>query len=151
MEIRYTRLAPGAIGVCLVMLLGSPAAQPGWALDPAFGLGRAAEFAVLSLGKPSAETDGQSKLDLSQVTIHGDVGVGPFGTLDFQGPSWIEGELYLDLTLEPQDILTDEGTVTGGRESVDTDRGVAKCLDSGPQHWYTAHLRLDALDWRTPW
>ncbi len=37
------------------------------------------------------------------------------------------------------------------RRSVGTDGGVENCLDSRAQHCYTAHLRLDALDWRTPW
>ncbi|MFM1892670.1 MAG: hypothetical protein RLZ44_1747, partial [Pseudomonadota bacterium] len=86
-----------------------------WQPNSAFGLGQAGQFAVLSLGKPSAETDGQSKLDLSAVIVHGDVGVGPYGTLDFQGPSTIDGDLYLDQTLLPQDIISDAGTVTGTR------------------------------------
>ena len=115
MAIRATRLALGAIGACLVMMQGSPAAQAGWEPDPAFGLGQAAQYAVLSLGKPSAETDGQSRLDLSAVTVYGNVGVGPYGTLDFQGPSTIVGDLYLDPTLLPQDIISDVGTVTGAR------------------------------------
>ena len=115
MENRATRLAPSVIGVCLAMLSGSPVVQAGWEPDPAFGLGRAAQFAVLSLGKPSAETDGQSKLDLSAATVHGDVGIGPYGTLDFQGPSTIAGDLYLDQTLLPQDIISDVGEVTGTR------------------------------------
>ncbi len=115
MENRVTRLAPGVIGACIALLLSSPMSQAGWEPDSAFGLGRAARFAVLSLGKPSAETDGQSKLDLSAVTIYGDVGVGPYGTLDFQGPSTIDGDLYLDQTLLPQDIISDVGEVTGTR------------------------------------
>jgi hypothetical protein len=103
--------------------------QAGWAPDPAFGLGAAGDFAVLSLGKPSADTDGQSKLDLSAVTVHGDVGVGPFGVLDFQGPSTIHGDLYIDPTLLPQDILSDVGTVIGERVAdVDLSGAVADAL-----------------------
>ena len=58
MEIGETRLAPGLVCVCLAMLLGNPVAQARWEPDPAFGLWRAVQFAVLSLGNPSAETDG---------------------------------------------------------------------------------------------
>ena len=99
----------------LCLLLPAMNADAAWAPDPAFGLGDAGRFAVLSLGKPTAETLGQAKLDLSSATINGDTGVGPYGTLDFQGPSTIDGNLYLDPTLLPQDIITDAGTVTGSR------------------------------------
>jgi len=113
-------------GLCLLLTLS--AAQAGWQPDPAFGLGSAGQFAVLSLGKPSAETDGQSKLDLSAVIVYGDVGVGPYGTLDFQGPSTIDGDLYLDPTLLPQDIISDAGTVTGYRFTQDLSGAVADAL-----------------------
>ena len=115
------------LSFCLLVL----SVHAAWEPDPAFGLGEAGQFAVLSLGKPTAETDGQSKLDLSQATIFGDVGVGPHGTLDFQGPSVIKGDLYLDHTLLPQDILTDEGTVEGQRFSnADLDDAVQSALDA---------------------
>lgn len=100
-------------GALLSLLLLIPTTQAAWQPDPAFGLGEAGKFAVLSLGKPTAETLGQSKLDISSVEIFGDVGVGPFGVLDSQGPSIIHGDLYIDPTLLPQDILSDVGTVTG--------------------------------------
>ena len=100
-------------------LIMSPPSMSAWQPDTAFGLDDAGQFAVLSLGKPSAETDGQSKLDLSAATVYGDVGVGPHGTLDFQGPYTIEGDLYIDQTLLPQDIISDAGTVTGNRYIVD--------------------------------
>ena len=107
----------------------STTAQAAWEPDPAFRLGRAGEFAVLSIGKPTADTLGQSKLDLSAVTIYGDAGVGPFGTLDFQGPSTIHGDLYIDPTLLPQDILSNVGTVTGSRVmDVDLSGAVADAL-----------------------
>ena len=111
-------------GTSLLLLCATAVPEAGWAPDPGFGLGAAGGFAVLSLGKPSADTDGQSKLDLSAVTVHGDVGVGPYGTLDFQGPSTIDGDLYLDPTLLPQDIISDVGTVTGERFT-DIDLSVA--------------------------
>ena len=116
-------------GTSLLLLCAISVPQAGWAPDPAFGLGAAGDFAVLSLGKPSADTDGQSKLDLSAVTVHGDVGVGPFGVLDFQGPSTIHGDLYIDPTLLPQDILSDVGTVIGERVAdVDLSGAVADAL-----------------------
>lgn len=111
-------------GAFLLLLCATAVLEAGWAPDPEFGLGAAGDFAVLSLGKPDADTDGQSKLDLSAVTVHGDVGVGPYGTLDFQGPSTIDGDLYLDPTLLPQDIISDVGTVTGQRFT-DRDLSVA--------------------------
>lgn len=40
-------------------------------------------------------------------------------------PATIEGDLYLDTTLLPQDIITDEGTVTGSRISQDLSAAVA--------------------------
>ncbi len=104
----------GVISQFLALSMATSAVS-GWQPNPEFGLNRAGEFAVLSLGKPTAETDGQSKLDLSAATIYGDVGVGPHGTLDFQGPSTIDGDLLIDQTLLPQDIISDAGTVTGER------------------------------------
>lgn len=86
------------LAILITLLMASPAVA-GWQPAPVFGLGAAGEYAVLSLGKPSAETDGQSRLDLSAVTIHGDVGVRPYGVLDFQGPSTIDGDLLIDRTL----------------------------------------------------
>jgi len=116
-----------SIGALLSLLLLIPTTQAAWQPDPAFGLGEAGKFAVLSLGKPTAETLGQSKLDLSAVTIYGDVGVGPYGTLDFQGPSVINGDLFLDTTL--QNILTDAGTVNGERfEDADLSTAVASAI-----------------------
>jgi hypothetical protein len=113
------RLAAGILSISLIAPLHAD-----WAPDPLFGLGEAGNFAVLSLGKPTAETDGQSKLDLSSAIVHGDVGVGPFGTLDFQGPSVINGNLYLDQTLLPQDVITDAGTVNGDRITTDLSTAV---------------------------
>ena len=103
------------LALFLALLVMSPAVA-NWQPHDAFGLGGAGEFAVLSLGKPSAETDGQSKLDLSAATVYGNVGVGPHGTLDFQGPSTIYGDLLIDQTLLPQDIISDAGVVTGDRD-----------------------------------
>jgi hypothetical protein len=126
---RLTSLVAG-----LGLLFSLTTTQAGWQPDPAFGLGSAAQFAVLSLGKPSAETDGQSKLDLSAVEVYGDVGVGPYGTLDFQGPSTIHGDLYLDPTLAPQDIISDAGLVTGSRVSQDLSGPVADALAAAAAH-----------------
>jgi hypothetical protein len=123
-----------AIGAGLCLLLSLGLAESAWQPDPAFGLESAAEFAVLSLGKPTADTDGQSKLDLSAAIIHGDVGVGPYGTLDFQGPSTINGDLYLDATLLPQDIISDAGTVTGGRYTLDLGGAVEDALSAAEMH-----------------
>ena len=134
-----------SIGALLSLLLLIPTTQAAWQPDPAFGLGEAGKFAVLSLGKPSADTDGQSKLDLSTVTIYGDVGVGPYGTLDFQGPATINGNLYIDPTLEAQDILTDEGTVTGIRyDNINGDEP-AKDLSVAVDHAELAAKNIAAL------
>ena len=57
------RIVP-VLGSLLSMLLLFPTTQAAWDPHEDFGLGEAGEFAVLSLGKPSADTDGQSKLDL---------------------------------------------------------------------------------------
>jgi hypothetical protein len=85
----------------------------GLAANSAFPeLGTAADFSVLGLGKPSADAiGGTGKVDLANTTVHGDIGIGPHGTLDFQGPATIEGDLYLDPLIK--DILTNAGTVTG--------------------------------------
>ncbi len=108
-----------------------PIVAASWQPHPGFGFAAAAPFAVLSFGKPTLDTLGQSKLDLSQVTVHGDVGVGPYGTVDFQGPSTIAGDLYLDPTLRPQDVISDEGTVTGSRiTDQDLSTAVADALDA---------------------
>jgi len=119
MNIQLQRQTWLDIALSALLVFSQVPLQAGWQPDPAFGLGSAGDFAVLSLGKPSAETLGQSKLDLSAVEVYGDVGVGPFGVLDFQGPSTIHGNLYIDPTLLPQDILSDVGTVTG--ETIYTD------------------------------
>lgn len=119
---------PKSLVAGLGLLFALATAQAGWQPDPAFGLGSAGQFAVLSLGKPSAETDGQSRLDLSAVDVYGDVGVGPYGTLDFQGPSTIHGDLYIDPTLAPQDIISDAGLVTGTRVTRDLSGPVAEAL-----------------------
>ena len=101
--------------LCILAINFSTQSTAGWAPDPAFDFGDASDFSVLSFGKPSDDTLGQSKLDLSRTTVYGDVGVGPWGTLDFQGPATIEGDLYLDPTLQPSDVISDDGTVTGSR------------------------------------
>jgi len=80
-EIIY-RLSWLGMDACLWLLIATPVSLAAWEPGAAFGLKSAGQFAVLSLGKPSAETDGQSKLDLSSAIVHGDVGVGPHGTLD---------------------------------------------------------------------
>jgi hypothetical protein len=129
-----TLLRIGLLILFLALLIASPALA-GWQPDGALGLGRAADFAVLSLGKPSADTDGQSKLDLSAATIYGNVGVGPYGTLDFQGPSTIDGDLLIDRTLLPQDIISDEGVVTGMRiEDADLAGAVADALGAADEN-----------------
>lgn len=56
------------------------------------------------------------------------MGVGPYGTLDFQGPSTIDGDLYLDPTLLPQDIISDAGVVTGTRLTEDLSGAVNDAL-----------------------
>jgi len=120
----------GVITPLLALMVAAPG-MSAWEPDPAFGLGSAGGFAVLSLGKPTAETDGQSKLDLSAATIYGDVGVGPHGTLDFQGPSTINGDLYIDQTLLPQDIISDAGEVTGTRyEDADLSGAVLQAFEA---------------------
>lgn len=118
------------LALFIALSVMSPAVAS-WQPDEAFELGSAGEFAVLSLGKPTAETDGQSKLDLSAATVYGNVGVGPHGTLDFQGPSTIHGDLLIDHTLLPQDIISDAGTVTGERDDdVDLSGAVAAAFSA---------------------
>ena len=95
MNMHVNRTAIFGLGILLSLFLTILPAQAEWAPHPDFGLGAAGDYAVLSLGKFALLDDGNSKLDLSQVEIWGDVGVGPYGQLDFQGPSTIHGDLYL--------------------------------------------------------
>jgi hypothetical protein len=87
----------------------------GWKPVSDFGLGEAGNYAVFLLGKPSADTLGNAKLDLAAAEVNGDVAVGPFSQFDFQGPSTINGDLYLDPTIGQTDILSYAGILNGLR------------------------------------
>lgn len=87
----------------------------GWKPVSDFGLGEAGTYAVFLLGKPSADTLGNAKLDLAAVTVNGDVAVGPWSQFDFQGPSTINGDLYLDPTIIQSNVLSYAGTLNGLR------------------------------------
>jgi hypothetical protein len=84
-----------------------------WKPEPAFNLAEVGEFAVFMLGKPSSDLEDTAKLDLSSVTIFGDVAVGPHGEFDFQGPATVNGDLYLDPTLSR--VISNVGTLNGKR------------------------------------
>lgn len=103
------------LSALLIMLVSSAAA--GWKPDAQFGLGGAGEFAVFLLGKPIPDAEESAKLDLSSVTVYGDVAVGPYSEFDFQGPAKINGDLYLDPTLTR--IISNVGTLNGVRYSKD--------------------------------
>jgi hypothetical protein len=109
------RLVYWNAGLLAGLAVASTAAFAGWKPDPAFGLGKAGEYAVFLLGKPSADTLGTAKLDLAAAAVNGDVAVGPFSQFDFQGPSTINGDLYLDPTIPQSNILSYAGTLNGLR------------------------------------
>jgi hypothetical protein len=68
-------------------------------------LGQASGYAVLTLTG--------TKMDLSNVTVNGNAGAGPNGSVNVASPSTINGTLYADTTIPPGSI-TKTGKVTGG-------------------------------------
>ncbi len=112
MKVIMKTLKRFSIGTCLGLSLLTLAAQADWKPNAEFGLGRAGDFAVLSLGKVSADAEGIAKLGMAGATIHGDVGVGSHTTLDFRGAATINGDLYIAPNVE---ISTDNGTLNGTR------------------------------------
>jgi len=111
----FKDLLRASIGVLVSLIITSPFAQAGWKPISDFGLGEAGNYAVFLLGKPSAETTGDPKLDLAAVTVCGDVAVGPWSQFDFQGPATINGDLYLDKTIPGSNILSNVGKLNGLR------------------------------------
>jgi hypothetical protein len=99
--------------VFLLTLMSVSTALSAWKPDLNFRLGEVGEFAVFMLGKPSIDDQETAKLDLSSVTIFGDVAVGPHGEFDFQGPATVNGDLYLDPTLTR--VISNVGTLNGKR------------------------------------
>jgi len=114
-------------------------------------LGAASQYSLLGLGKPADDADtGTGKIDLGSCTIYGDVGLGPYGTLDFQGPASIVGDLYIDPTYKS--ILDLSGTVTGSTvmdQSLVTavDDAIAASIDYAAMT--PTHTPLGAVDTST--
>ncbi|MBE0596588.1 MAG: hypothetical protein IH614_04900 [Desulfuromonadales bacterium] len=117
MKNRVRRCSKFTLGGLALLLIVMSSAEAGWKPHPDFGLCEVGDYAVFLLGKPAEEVEGTAKLDLSLVTVHGDVGVGPYSEFDFQGPAVINGNLYLDPTVTR--ILSNVGTVNGWRYTRD--------------------------------
>ena len=76
-------------------------------------LGAARNYSVLGLGDPTASNSpGVGLVSLGSSLVTGDVGVGPYGTLDFAGAATIDGDLYLDPLIQGS---VETGTLTGAR------------------------------------
>ena len=112
-------------------------ATPTWA---AFDeLGAAGDYSLLGLGKPSEDAlGGAGSVDLASSTVIGDAGIGAYGTLDFEGPATIKGDLYLDPLIK--NLNTSSGTVTGSTIYQDLSGAVSDALDAAD---YYASLVAD--------
>jgi hypothetical protein len=115
MTVLLHKVLQASIGMLASLIVMSSLAHAGWRPITELGLGEAGKYAVFMLGKPSTETVGDPKLDLASVTVCGDVAVGPWSQFDFQGPSTINGDLYLDKTIPGGNILSNVGTLNGLR------------------------------------
>ena len=80
-------------------------------------LGQAGKYAVLSLNG----TD----LNLSNVTVNGDVGVGPNGSVELMAPSTVNGTLFVDPTAS---IKAQAGNATGGIVPQNLSQAVADAI-----------------------
>jgi hypothetical protein len=81
-------------------------------------LGEAGQFTVLSL----TGTD----LNLSNVTINGDVGVGPNGQSEVMSPSTVNGTLFKD----PSATVSGPGNVTGGIQTKSLQQAVNDAISA---------------------
>jgi hypothetical protein len=106
-------IAAAAISLPVVPLVSAQTAAP--------GLGQASGYAVLTLTG--------TRMDLNNVTINGNAGAGPNGSVNLAAPTTINGTLYTDPSI-PAGSITKAGNATGGIKSKSLSGAVADALSA---------------------